>query len=288
LPIVILVTGIVPLQTDALTFLAFFLPYFIVTTLACDEMARGHVRFGESAVYNLARAPASIVAALTAHRERNFRVTPKTRAPRRRLPETMFAYAFLLATLGAIAYACGAALAGRSPLPASTLAIVVAWAAYHVITALRLLLLENRCARDRRATTRFDENVEATLTPSGDPRGHYAVRAVAVSADGLTLQTQKDAPNPPAGDYHCVLEVADAPVSCRLTVREGGLGGAVKWPDQAARTAFDLLLHQRAIERFAAADRGDLGGLLRPAFRVDHWRIFRWRRSLRAARRRST
>jgi cellulose synthase (UDP-forming) len=57
LPLVILVTGVLPLQTDAATFLAYFVPYFVITTLACAEMARGHIRLVASAVYNLARCP---------------------------------------------------------------------------------------------------------------------------------------------------------------------------------------------------------------------------------------
>jgi hypothetical protein len=265
LPIVILVTGIVPLQTNAATFLTYFFPYFLAATLACAEISRGHIQFGVSIVYNLARCPTSIIAAFTAQRESRFRVTPKTHGLRRRSPETMFTYAFLLATLGAVAYACGAALAGRSPLPAGALAVVVAWAALHVATATRLLMLGRRCARDRRATTRFDEELPATLTHLDDPQAHYAVELIAASAGGCTLQGRRDAPKPPAGAYHCALEVAGARFSFELGLREAGLGGAMTWQDEAARSTFDLILHQRAIERFAAADRGDRGGVLRPA-----------------------
>jgi hypothetical protein len=144
LPIVILVTGIVPVQTDALTFLAYFAPYFIVTALACNELARSHVLWGAASVYDLARSPASIIAPLTALRERRFRVTPKARGARRRSPEALFTYALLLGSLGSVAYACGLALLGRSPLAGDSLAVVASWAGYHSFTAVRLLMLGER------------------------------------------------------------------------------------------------------------------------------------------------
>jgi cellulose synthase (UDP-forming) len=265
LPIVILVTGILPVQTDAATFLAYFVPYFLATTVACAELSRGHIRFGASAVYNLARCPASIIAAFTAHREQRFHVTPKTRSPQRWLPETIFTCVLLLVTLGAVAYACGLVVFGRSPLAGSTVAVVVAWAAFHAITAARLLVLEHRCARDRRATTRFDENLVATLTRLDDSRVQYVVEVTAASADGLTLRNAHGAPPALAGEYRCELDVAGAHFSCAFSLRESGLGGSLTYDGEATRGAFDLLLHHRARARFAAADRGDRGGVLHPA-----------------------
>jgi cellulose synthase (UDP-forming) len=264
LPVAMLVTGVVPLQTDAPAFLTHFIPYFVATTLACSEMARGHLRFDTSAVYNLARCPMSILALLTAQGESRFHVTPKMRGTQRLSPEAAFAGALLLVTLAAIAYACGEAIAGKSPFPAGTLAVVVTWAAYHVATAARLLLLGRRCARDRRAATRFDDNFAATLSRIDGPSARYAVEVIAASADGFTLRARRDAPNPPPGTYRGVLDLAGEHVPFTFAARAGP-GGAVFWPDGAARAAFDLVLHQRAIERFAAADRGDRGGVLRPA-----------------------
>jgi len=263
LPIVILITGVLPVQTDAASFLVHFVPYFIIITLACSELSRGHGRPDESAVYNLARCPASLVAAFTAWRERRFRVTPKTREARRRLPLSAFTEGLMLVTLAAIAFAGGEAFVGRSPLPWSTLAVVVAWAAYHVVTAIRLLLLERRCEGDRRSATRFAEWLPATLTPAGDPHTQYAVNVIAASAGGFTLEPRADGANPAAGTYRGAIEVGDVRYSFELALRDGQLGGAVRWPDEPARSAFDLLLHLRAIAAFAATDRGDGGGVLR-------------------------
>jgi cellulose synthase (UDP-forming) len=265
LPVVILVTGTLPLQTGTLTFFAYFAPYFVITTLACTEMSRGHIRLGAGAVYNLARCPASIIATFTASRERHFQVTPKTRGTRHWLPETVFTCALLFVTLGAIAYSTGLVFLGRSPLAADALAVVVAWAALHAVAAIRLLVLGERCARDRRVPSRFDEILSATLTRIDTPGTRYTAGVVAVSAGGLTLRGDGNLPAPLAGAYQCVLDVAGTHFSCDLRLREAGLGGALRWSDKGARAAFDLLLHQRAIVRFAAADRGDRGGVLRSA-----------------------
>jgi cellulose synthase (UDP-forming) len=263
LPIIILITGVLPVQTDAATFLVHFVPYFLIVTLACSELSRGHGRPDESAVYNLARCPAAIVAAFTAWGERRFRVTPKTRGARRRLPLSAFTEGLLLLTLAAIAFAGGEAFVGRSPFPWSTLAVIAAWAAYHVVTAIRLLLLERRCDQDRRGATRFAEQLPATLRAAGDPHTHYAVEVVAASAGGFTLRPSENGANPAAGTYEGALAVAGVEYAFQLALREESLGGPVTWADEQARSAFDLLLHLRAIEAVAATDRGDGGGVLR-------------------------
>jgi cellulose synthase (UDP-forming) len=265
LPVVMLVTGIIPVQTDAATFLAHFLPYFLVTSIAYSELARGHGRPDESAVYNLARCPMSIVAAFTAYRERRFRVTPKTRGPQRRLPASRFTEAILVVTLAAIACACAQAVVGRSPFPGGTLAVIVTWAAYHVVTAARLLRLERRCEHDRRMHARFAEDLPATIARDGDPGARYTVDVVVASADGLTLRMRDGTAYPPAGDYHGELDLAGTRIPFALTMCPGSTGGPIRWADESTRIALDLLLHQRAIQRIAGAQRGDRGGVFRPA-----------------------
>lgn len=254
LPIVILLTGILPVQTDVATFLAHFIPYGLNVTLAPAILARGYLRVDETAVYNLARCPVSIRGVFTARRRR-WKVTPKARGEQRLVPEMLFARTLLLLTMGAIAYACVQASTGRSPLTGSALAIVVVWAGYHVLTATRLLLLEQRCARERRSTTRFDETFGATLSPAGERNAPISVDVVSASADGFTIRPRCGAARLEAGRHEGVLDAGGASVPFILDVGDSGRGGAVQWLQASARDAFDALLHQRAIERFAAADR---------------------------------
>ena len=261
LPIVILVTGIVPVQSDAAGFLARFVPYYVALTLALTEFGRGHLRQNESAVYNLARCPASILATFTAHRITRWRVTPKARTLRLRSFEQTFPVVVLLATAAAIAYAGGEAVAGRSRLAPDVLAVVIAWAGYHVVTAAHLLALERRCERERRTATRFDERLRATIAPIGDLEMAYAVDVVAASAGGLTLRGADDVPVPSAGDYSGTIDAGGSRFAFQLALCNGG--GALTWADEVDARAFDLLLHQRMCERFRATDLGDRGGIFR-------------------------
>lgn len=166
----------------------------------------------------------------------------------------------MLTTLFAIAFAAAKAFAGRSPFAPATFAVLLVWAAFHVYTAVRLLLLERRCVRDRRAMTRFPESFPLTIARTGAPERRFTLEAVAASAGGFTLRA-KDTVPPPPGEYRGTLELAGVRLPFVLHMRERGGGGAVTWADGAARATVDLLLHERAIDRLAAADPGDRGGL---------------------------
>ena len=134
-----------------------------------------------------------------------------------------------------------------------------------MITAVRLLLLERRCERDRRVTTRFADTFPATLTRLGDRPEQFTVDVIAASADGFTLRTGNGGLVRDTGDYCAAIDISGKTFSCELSVGETRLGGALHWSDAASRAAFDLLLHLRAVERFTAADRGDGGGVRRSA-----------------------
>lgn len=150
LPIAILLTGIVPIDTNAVTFLAHYVPYLAATWIAFEVFSRGHMRVFQSSVYNLARVPASIRATFTGHRlGRRFHVTPKERMRVPPIPTIHEAFPWLVAcaSIAAIAYASIRAIAGAPLLTPGALVIVGAWAAYNATTALRLIALTNRCRR---------------------------------------------------------------------------------------------------------------------------------------------
>jgi hypothetical protein len=174
-----------------------------------------------------------------------------------------FTEAVLALSSAAIIFACFEAFTGHSRLGPGVLAIVVIWAAYHVLTAARLLALERRCARNRRATTRFAEQLPATIQRTDDTQTLYAVDVVAASAGGLTLQGRNGSTAPPAGSYDGVLEAGEDRYAFAIDLADLRRGASVRWADGAIRTAFDGYLHQRAIERLGAADRGDRGSLFR-------------------------
>ena len=148
LPVAMLITGVVPLAANARTFLAVYIPYLAVTWIALDVFARGHMRFFQAAVYNLARVPSSIRATFSGHRlGRRFRVTPKehTRAPATPTVHEAFPWLVVIVSLAAVAYSAARSLTGAPLLAPDALAVVSAWAAYHAVTAIRLIALTARC-----------------------------------------------------------------------------------------------------------------------------------------------
>lgn len=257
LPIVMLVTGILPVATDAPSFLSRFLPYALASLLACWTVSRGHLRLFESWVYNLARAPTSILALVLAYRKRRYRVTPKARGERPRPLESAFPWALAATTLAAIVYAVLGALVHRSGLGAGAGAVLAAWGGIHVIAAARLLALGRRCSRDRRASTRLPFAATALLTSAGETRGTYSVEVTAASADGMTFRARGEERLPPAGAYDGLLTFGGTSHTFACSVRTGQAGvagGLLQWPDTASRDRFDLGLHYRLIEQFAEAD----------------------------------
>lgn len=162
LPIVMLVSGNVPLTASAPAFLAHWIPYFVALTLAVRVFSRGYGGLLSSAVYNLARTPAAIAAAFAWHRERRFNVTPKTRA--RVTPAyDGFTLGLVVASVAAIVYAIAAKRMGSSSLGAGALTVLATWAGYHVLVALRLLALERRCSRAATAPIGFDPAIARAL-----------------------------------------------------------------------------------------------------------------------------
>lgn len=271
LPAAILLTGLSPLRSDAGTYALYFVPYFLALTLAYNEIARGHGRLIETGVFNLARCTTAFAAVAALRPEnRRFRVTPKTRGPRTDAFGDTFPWLVVALTFAGITVAAGGMLSGRSGLPAGTLVIVGTWAAFNALTAGRLLLLARRTRRNRRAATRFRCSFRATIAHVDAPATYQSVEVVAATADGFTLRTQAGTGVLAAGRYQGTLDLAGTDVPFAIGLREPGgerlAGGAVTWRDPVARAAFDLALHQLAIGRLAAADRGDRDGVLAAAF----------------------
>lgn len=146
LPVIMLVTGDVPLATTGATFVLFFVPYAALAWIATELFSRGHAHVFQTAVYNLARVPASVRATFTGRRMgRVFRVTPKMHTQRRRPAEELFPWCVAIASFAAIVYAVAHTVTGRPLLATDALVILSLWAGYHAVTAIRLIALAQRC-----------------------------------------------------------------------------------------------------------------------------------------------
>lgn len=263
-PTITLAGAFSPLSTNAGAYLLHFLPYFVASVLAFEELGRGHGRFLESELYNLARCVTSIHATFAlGNRKLAFRVTPKTRQRGADVIGMMLPWLVLLGTLGASALALYRVVMGVSPFPEDSLAIVLAWAGFTAWIAVRLIALAHRCARNRRTATRLPCAIPAMLSAQADGPAAWA-EILAATPDGVTLRTNLGSAPPIARMHRLELALAGRPFTVAVALEprgDGRYGGALRWRCEADRAAFDVALHQRYIRRLASLERGDCSGL---------------------------
>ena len=198
-PMVVLLTGAVPVRADLPTFLAAFGGAFLLQRLALRLLSRGLAPQGIVTVFELVRMPATLRATtrLLSSRERGFTVTDKGRTAdtRGRMPVPPLLTGLLVASVVAAAWFT-ATLAQLTPVTYQ-----VPWAAYGafgwLVVNTVLLALAVRRIRDvrygaeRRAAVRFDVTGTAEL----DGRAGQLLDA---SPTGARLALDVDAPA--AGD----------------------------------------------------------------------------------------
>jgi cellulose synthase/poly-beta-1,6-N-acetylglucosamine synthase-like glycosyltransferase len=261
LPAIVLITGISPLTANGTDYILHFAPYFLASVLAFEELGRGHGRFIECEVFNLARCTISMRAAFASWRRRvPFRVTSKTRGQRSDRFGAAFPWFVFAASLAAIAIALLRAATGTNTFPVDSLAIVIAWALFNVCIVARLELRSRRSRRNRRAATRLPCALPAVL--HGEDSVARQVDVAAASADGITLRTADPCP---AGRYHCEFHLDGRAFSFCVTLRTAGAGtngGAIVWAAESERAEFDLALHRTYIRRLALINNGDTQSVL--------------------------
>ena len=107
IPLVVLVTGAVPIQAPLELFALVFVATFLVQRFALAQLSRGYAPQGLAAVFELVRMQAIITATLYHVRPgvRHFTVTPKAGAPtRRRAAAPWLLWTLLGATIAALAF----------------------------------------------------------------------------------------------------------------------------------------------------------------------------------------
>ena len=163
LPMVVLLTGAVPVQASLTAFLAFFVPAFLLQRCALHLLARGMAPQGVSTVFDLVRMPANLRATLrlVSSRSRGFTVTSKGRtgSERARVQLPRLHTVLVLASLVSAAWFV-ATSAGLTPMTYD-----VAWAANGAAgwLALNSVLLavavrrirQERYGSERRGAVRF-------------------------------------------------------------------------------------------------------------------------------------
>ena len=215
-PVVVLLTGAVPIQADPWLFTAAFGASFVLQRIAILLLSRGRAPQLLTSVFELVRMPANLRATLTLlrRRERAFQVSRKGRVgdDRRRVPVPAVLWALLVA--GVVAGAAFAlTLAGLTPIEYE-----VPWAAYGaagwlVVNTLLLAaavsrIRAERFAGERRASVRFDVDVAGSLDGT-------ACRVQDLSLTGARVVAPAGAVRPEGG----ALDVEGLPVRLRTVAR---------------------------------------------------------------------
>jgi cellulose synthase/poly-beta-1,6-N-acetylglucosamine synthase-like glycosyltransferase len=171
LPVVVLLTGAVPIRADPLTFIAFFGSNLILGQIALRVLSRGAHRPMLSVVFELVRMSPNIAATLTliSRRRIGFRVSPKGRTDDARRParEPRVLVLSALASIAALGW-FAVTLLGRTPTHYE-----IPWAAYAtagwlVLNVLLLVAAMSRVralrfAGERRASHRFETVLHGTI-----------------------------------------------------------------------------------------------------------------------------
>ncbi len=221
LPIVVLLTGAVPIRADATTFVVFFGVTFTLQQLALRVLSRGCHRPILSILFELVRMTPNVLATLTLVTRRSvaFAVTPKGRTGdggaigRQAAPGPRLLTAVAVLSIAAGAW-FAASLLGWTPVTYS-----VPWAAYATFgwLALNIVLLSQaisrvrdlRYAGERRAAVRFDTALTGTL--AGDP---CAVLDVSLTGARVAMWS-----SPMSDRVELAVSLDDGPVELAAVVR---------------------------------------------------------------------
>jgi cellulose synthase (UDP-forming) len=167
-PVVVLLTGVMPVKALGWEFFLRFVPYYLLTFLVFEEVSRGYGRTLLLAQYNMARFFAFAASTLGLFRRKFiWHVTQKNLRGQPRLKFSIAPqYAVLL--LNAIAIPVGALAYGISgKLPEDALIANIAWAAINCALAISLLRFTLRHSSNKRANYRFPVPLPAKIKLAG-------------------------------------------------------------------------------------------------------------------------
>ncbi|MEA2519128.1 MAG: hypothetical protein QOF49_1208, partial [Chloroflexota bacterium] len=263
LPIVVLLTGAVPIRADALTFSLFFGLTFFLQQLSLRLLSRGCHRPFLSILFELVRMTPNLLATLSLVTRRSvaFQVTPKGRTGdgRRRAPEPRLLRVLALFSVFAAAWF------GLTVMGSTVTTYAVPWAAYGAFgwLVLNVFLLVSaigrvrnlRYAGERRASVRFETTFAGSFDGGACQILDVSLTGARVVVDALSVMDT----------HHLVVELDGRELPVEATVRSqrpDGVGGLVLGleylPDQnLARAALALGLFQTTV---VPARAGQAGG----------------------------
>ena len=261
-PPIALFTGVLPMRALDVDYLLHFVPYFLLSTFAFNEMARGvggQVLLEQYSMAKYFTYLKTMVIPLVPGRARIFQVTPKTEGGRNPPGLILPQLAVLLVSLGAVAWSLVELLLERRS-DAFIVAVNCFWALYNSGLALTIAQFDYRKLFQRRSEFRIPDTFPAIYRPEGGDGGAPLV-AVAedLTEDGVSLLAIGQVPVGGRLELSLVLPTRTLQVACQ-TVRErsASLAGRVvsriglRFVDlaQESRDLLSRYLHEAAVSRF--------------------------------------
>jgi cellulose synthase (UDP-forming) len=251
-PVVVLTTGVMPILEVNAEFLMRFVPYYILTFWAFEEVARGYGRSLLTEQYNMIRFAVFMAATFGFFLRRlRFAVTPKDMGQADATRRSLWPQ-YLVLGLNAVAVPIGILLHLRgSSLPIGALIANLIWAGATLVVAALAIRFSLRVASFRRREYRFPLPIPLHISSA---RGGAIGLATDISPMGFRL-TGTPVPGIRPGDEirgELVLPTGRLPVLARvrdLVPGSGGDSGApstlgceFQWASTATRNQLELFL----------------------------------------------
>lgn len=254
-PVIVLLTGIMPIEADGTAFLIRFVPYFLLSFLLFEELARGYGRSVLIEQYNMARFMALAWSTLFFFRRKlRFRVTAKNRSARMNRVVNLLPQ-FMVLGLNGIAIPIGIVLFyATGHLPQDGLIANIAWSVVNALIAFGVLRFAMRAFQFRRNDYRFplplvavldDENAAAPV--------HVTVDDVSSSGCRLYGRFAPPAEEGAIVSGKLVLPCGALPFKARITVLSRGgvgehsyvkaIGCTFLWSSTARKDVLELFLY---------------------------------------------
>lgn len=253
-PVIVLASGILPIEASWQTFLIHFLPYYLLSLWMFEEIGRGHGGILYIEQYNFARFAAFAWATLglfaaTLH----FKVTPKVRDNGSGFMRLLWPqYAILILNAGAIPLALLFSLLSSQYLPLPALLFNIFWATVNLILAIAMVLYTRKTNTFLRAEYRFPIPLPVQLR-----KGNHSAMATIdnISASGCRIYGLLPGP-PEKGDimageislpsgplaFHAMVTSEDK-ASAKNETYVKAIGCRFTWNDQTSRDKLELFLY---------------------------------------------
>lgn len=255
-PVVVLVTGMMPLVTNLEDFLIHFVPFFVLSLWCFEELGRGYSEMLFVEQYNMARFGGFIYATLGLFKKKiKFRVSDKKMTGSRTQSSFMWPQ-YLVLIANAIAIPLGVLFYNKyHHLTYYSLVANMVWATLTLSLAWMVILFTSRRGRFKRNNYRFSIPLVARLSTASGRETFASIDDL--SCSGMFLVAPKELNAARGGHINGTLFLPDGPLSFEAVVRAihdgdkgtlNGLGCELIWKDKTSRARLERFLYGSDLE----------------------------------------